>query len=949
MSFPGISSGAASSSSPGNGAASPDHSPRPSTPPSPPSLVHYIPQVGDIISSVDHRSLPLRPEIDAETGQQKKGRVRVSEGTVLTGSSRIGGCMPDVVFNNFSLPKWYLEKIGKDTSVPLTFVERCRELRFSHPDDALFIGEIEKLVSGLVNARQYRDCQTDHLYQGRDYTHPAWKSLDITAYARSKDPIPVQMFTDRGFGDCRVTNGLLAFGLDACGMNVEYCYCAVVKCPNQPGLTVDRVKDGVAFLEKLHLFTSVKKLFSIPTEDHALVLWKRPGSGDAVHEAIVLDAYFGQYDGHKYITAMEGVTHSTHKVVRTGHVPVGEETLGAQADRFVSAIDRIREFPRKFMAPPIALQPIQPSRSRLLSSIEGLRFREELPPEVGMIKAILKESLTGSVEAFNALVARIVALDEGAKEHLHRFLSKEAERIDMQDDSLIDPKTHQLNMQKYIEVCRLRTLANLLNTSASSHPSIPYFQSVPHALCDDQWLHEQATTLEGSCAASLDANSVQMYPSTQEAWPMICRQISQAQDTVSVETFVLAPGPTDRYPQLSKRTDELFAALRDLSETRRRMIPRPRNPVKVRIIVDHPTGLVAKQTQASGGWGGMSVSEAFKERLSQIDPNLVEVFILGYSRENARAADHAKIFQIDDQVVISSGNIADYTRPGQWGDTHEVYTSIQGPQPAEVIRERLNYVVETKCELLATNGIILGSKPRAIYPPRVAALAAVNPHPETEDARRVMYLLDQSSQIGGGLLQQETVYRSTPIHIAMITALRNAKTSICIATPNLQSPDFLAELQNALARGVRVQIILPERMNAQAGQALGLSNGQVKDQLEAFAIAANKAPNLEIKWYRDELGHPTQSLEGGLHAKLILVDGSIAFQGSHNCDVQSVHSREVCLYMTTKNPVTARAVADYQAFFNAVFARGSLVAVDEQAERPDTTIRTKIAQAVAKP
>jgi phosphatidylserine/phosphatidylglycerophosphate/cardiolipin synthase-like enzyme len=161
-----------------------------------------------------------------------------------------------------------------------------------------------------------------------------------------------------------------------------------------------------------------------------------------------------------------------------------------------------------------------------------------------------------------------------------------------------------------------------------------------------------------------------------------------------------------------------------------------------------------------------------------------------------------------------------------------------------------------------------------------------------------------------------------PLGVAYLTAIRHARHRVRIITPNLNDDAIVRELRAALARGVRIELVLcRDYMTLLQSMPLqGGANGTVVKRLLRF-LRQNGLPadRLTARWYSEDGTTPTDGVDITNHAKYLSVDGQLIIAGSSNLDTQSLnHSREVNAVIDS----TELARRWDQQFFEPVFERG---------------------------
>ena len=137
-----------------------------------------------------------------------------------------------------------------------------------------------------------------------------------------------------------------------------------------------------------------------------------------------------------------------------------------------------------------------------------------------------------------------------------------------------------------------------------------------------------------------------------------------------------------------------------------------------------------------------------------------------------------------------------------------------------------------------------------------------------------------------------------PQNEAFLSALRNAKRSVFIQTPNLNAEPLLPAILDAARRGVQVSYYVCLGYN-DAGELLpfqGGTNEMIAHKLYAQLDVAGKA-SLHIYNYvaKDQTAPIHNSFKKrSCHIKLLIADERVCVQGNGNQDTQSwFHSQEV--------------------------------------------------------
>ena len=176
--------------------------------------------------------------------------------------------------------------------------------------------------------------------------------------------------------------------------------------------------------------------------------------------------------------------------------------------------------------------------------------------------------------------------------------------------------------------------------------------------------------------------------------------------------------------------------------------------------------------------------------------------------------------------------------------------------------------------------------------------------------------------------------RSTqsPQNRAWLAAFRNAKHSIKVLTPNMDSEHFIQEIKNAVKRGVTVQLVTGKEFNERVQSILGYNrtNTWVINhfhsefaKLREEAIKLEAPFNFKSKWYSapdyDGDGRTPNTVgngPGASHAKLLIVDDEVVITGSGNQTLYSwYHSCEYNVAIEDEFAVN-QAVDFFQGVWN---------------------------------
>lgn len=139
----------------------------------------------------------------------------------------------------------------------------------------------------------------------------------------------------------------------------------------------------------------------------------------------------------------------------------------------------------------------------------------------------------------------------------------------------------------------------------------------------------------------------------------------------------------------------------------------------------------------------------------------------------------------------------------------------------------------------------------------------------------------------------------SPFAVALITAIREARHSINMLTPNLNTDAIIIALAEAHQRNIPIRLVMGKHMNDKT-ESMPLMGGTNRAGVQKLfdEIARRKGDpfkNINVRWATDDAGtliipHPHPNT---VHARMVCIDGQLVIGGSSVCDNQSVfHSKE---------------------------------------------------------
>jgi len=141
----------------------------------------------------------------------------------------------------------------------------------------------------------------------------------------------------------------------------------------------------------------------------------------------------------------------------------------------------------------------------------------------------------------------------------------------------------------------------------------------------------------------------------------------------------------------------------------------------------------------------------------------------------------------------------------------------------------------------------------------------------------------------------------------LIAAMKAATRSMRVMSPNLNDIRVWDGIAEAAARGVKVEILLPQNFGA-IGPAIDRSSNRAVPSFVAQLPEAARA-NVTLRWFAEDGKTPADS-----HTKYLSVDGQWAYVGSQNMDNQAwAFSREVGIGIDDASQVRRLDAAIFEA------------------------------------
>jgi hypothetical protein len=215
-----------------------------------------------------------------------------------------------------------------------------------------------------------------------------------------------------------------------------------------------------------------------------------------------------------------------------------------------------------------------------------------------------------------------------------------------------------------------------------------------------------------------------------------------------------------------------------------------------------------------------------------------------------------------------------------------VLAPLPGETRVEAITRHLN---------LATKLSLSGSVPENPFDEEMTPMIPHRPH--------TSFPIALVNRRPWGTLNHQGV--NNPQNEAWLSAIRNAKSSVFIQTPNLNASPLIPALKQALERGVEITYYVCLGYN-DAGELLpfqGGTNEMVADRLYESLDKVSKQ-HLNVHYYvaKDQTAPiHNRFKKRSCHIKLLIADGHVGIQGNGNQDTQSwFHSMEVNIMIDSK-------------------------------------------------
>ncbi|WXK34563.1 phosphatidylserine/phosphatidylglycerophosphate/cardiolipin synthase family protein (plasmid) [Mycetohabitans rhizoxinica] len=411
-----------------------------------------------------------------------------------------------------------------------------------------------------------------------------------------------------------------------------------------------------------------------------------------------------------------------------------------------------------------------------------------------------------------------------------------------------------------------------------------------------------------------------------EVGPAVYDLVRNAKHTVQLQTYLFYE-KSESAKWLHKALDDLQARQRE-----RRATGKTVEPVTVEVFLDDSQGLAHQDLPGDGG--RLQKARVLKGRRdiprrnavsnygigypAKLDPSLVRLTVRGLKHFD-RGSLHSKTLLVDNQIALVSTNNFKGTHHKLSMDGEARFDAgvvFSGGACAAISDDLAGIAMLTRGNVLGSNEGEEQSRsdnegayvlPRTHYP----ALAGGEIKPwawqgfnALSGQQRVDDILKKLQQFRASGLdngKQHIVVLSKPVdrsfysrsndsaqRAAFLHALRNARSYIRITNVNLNVPEVIDALVDAVRRGVHVEALLPDGAMEVLSAMDAKTNFQAFYELQSRVDAMEgKSHFLDLRWQASPRGElPGKGSGADNHAKYMSVDG-VAIIGSTNLDVQS--------------------------------------------------------------
>jgi phosphatidylserine/phosphatidylglycerophosphate/cardiolipin synthase-like enzyme len=391
-----------------------------------------------------------------------------------------------------------------------------------------------------------------------------------------------------------------------------------------------------------------------------------------------------------------------------------------------------------------------------------------------------------------------------------------------------------------------------------------------------------------------------------EIWPATYDLMASAEKSIDLQTYI--------YHETSEAAKWVHKAIDELHQRQFKKLNNDEEvtPVEINFYIDqHKTESVdVFNFKDSTEKNPISNYGIGYPRL--LDPRLVKVNVYAHT-PSTRGSLHSKTVIIDDKkAVVTSANLKyTHSKVSTEGESRQDIGIVLEGDVVKDLKEDINTISTlTRKNLIGTNEheISIDSEnessyvlPKKYYPsPYKSWSDAQDWHrydPEVDRTRieQMFNEIKSTSVSDADVLvlskrPEDYLYKkniSSAQRDGVLAAINNAQVSIKIYHANLNVPEVLDGMINALHRGVTVEVLVPSSLQD------GLSSLDAKSNFESYYFLQSKAKkegvdhNLDLRWQASaDARLARDGVSGKTHIKYMNIDG-IAIVGSMNLDVQS--------------------------------------------------------------
>jgi phosphatidylserine/phosphatidylglycerophosphate/cardiolipin synthase-like enzyme len=387
-----------------------------------------------------------------------------------------------------------------------------------------------------------------------------------------------------------------------------------------------------------------------------------------------------------------------------------------------------------------------------------------------------------------------------------------------------------------------------------------------------------------------------------EIIPASIEAIKRAEEEVLIMGYKLNKG--------CEPTDDLRKALKSLNDKRKESDKK----IRVRILINAVTGL-------GSHWGPSSLPERFEDiEFSNLDFQYIE------HQHSMFGSYHTKYIIVDgNEAFLSSGDFAKDKNYKTGIGCIDIGTHLMG-NIVKTIRDDFAHAWTSSSK----QDFIPENLNEANQPFNSASQIS---NSEVSLVANDVAMLHISKKANGYFFNRRYL---SPTILALVFAIKNAKSAINIMTPNFNIPEVIEALADANARGVTINIIMSPHMNESREDTAFMGGSNLYGVKKLFSTIRqcenNDLSKLHVRWsVNNDTGKIVKSSDTKnepfvIHAKLACID-DVVIAGSSVLDLQSAYySREsdICI---DSHEVTQTYLKE---IFFPFFDRGAEVYFDQE-------------------